>query len=416
MEKKPKILLVHNYYKIPGGEDTVVANEKKLLEDNGHEVVLYTRSNSEIDRFSFFQKLMLPFRAIFNRKTYRDIKKIIREQHIDIVHVHNTLTLISPSVYYAALKCKVPVVQTIHNFRLICPAATLYRDGHICEECLNHGLHCAVKHKCYRNSRLQTRISVAILKRHRRRGIYKKINYICLTEFNKKMICDHSQIKPEQVFVKPNFTFQEEGIEIVPYEKRKRQFVFVGRLDKLKGIDLLFDAWAMMGDAAPELVVCGSGPMGEWCKEFIAEHNISISVHFVLGAISTHNISNIQMLGQVDNITAKDIMAHSLALIFPTQVYEGFPMTMVEAFSVGTPVIAPQMGNAGDLIEEGENGWKYSQDTQSFLFKIETVLSKHNEGSDIDISTYQIYERKYMLDKNYDRLITIYYSLMGAAK
>ena len=200
--------------------------------------------------------------------------------------------------------------------------------------------------------------------------------------------------------MKPNFTFQEEGIEIVPYEKRKRQFVFVGRLDKLKGIDLLFDAWAMMGDAAPELVVCGSGPMGEWCKEFIAEHNIS----------------NIQMLGQVDNITAKDIMAHSLALIFPTQVYEGFPMTMVEAFSVGTPVIAPQMGNAGDLIEEGENGWKYSQDTQSFLFKIETVLSKHNEGSDIDISTYQIYERKYMLDKNYDRLITIYYSLMGAAK
>lgn len=400
MEKKPKILLVHNYYRIPGGEDTVVANEKKLLEDNGHEVVLYTRSNSEIDRFSLFQKILLPFRAIFNRKTYRDIKKIIREQHIDIVHVHNTLTLISPSVYYAALKCNVPVVQTVHNFRLICPAATLYRDGHICEDCLNHGLRCAVKHKCYRNSRLQTRLSVAILKYHRRRGIYKKINYICLTEFNKKMICDHSKIKPEQVFVKPNFTFQKEGMEILPYEKRSRQFVFVGRLDKLKGIDFLFETWKTMGDTAPKLVVCGSGPMEEWCKDFIAEHSIS----------------NIQMLGQVDNETAKDIMAHSLALVFPTQVYEGFPMTMVEAFSVGTPVIAPQMGNAGDLIEEGVNGWKYSQDMQSFLFIIETVLSKYYEKSDIDISTYQIYERKYMLDINYDRLITIYHSLMESAE
>ena len=346
-----KILLVNYRYFISGGPEKYMFNIKKMLEDNGHEVVLYTRSNSEIDRFSFFQKLMLPFRAIFNRKTYRDIKKIIREQHIDIVHVHNTLTLISPSVYYAALKCKVPVVQTIHNFRLICPAATLYRDGHICEECLNHGLHCAVKHKCYRNSRLQTRISVAILKRHRRRGIYKKINYICLTEFNKKMICDHSQIKPEQVFVKPNFTFQETGREIIPYEKRERQFVFVGRLEKLKGIDVLFEAWAAMGDAAPKLVVCGSGPMEEWCKEFIAERNIS----------------NIQLLGQVDNKTAKELMAHSLALIFPTQWYEGFPMTIVEAYSVGTPVIGPDMGNVGDLIEEGVTGWKYRDDLISLL-------------------------------------------------
>lgn len=389
MEKKPKILLVHNYYKIPGGEDTVVANEKKLLEDNGHEVVLYTRSNSEIDRFSFFQKLMLPFRAIFNRKTYRDIKKIIREQHIDIVHVHNTLTLISPSVYYAALKCKVPVVQTIHNFRLICPAATLYRDGHICEECLNHGLHCAVKHKCYRNSRLQTRISVAILKRHRRRGIYKKINYICLTEFNKKMICDHSQIKPEQVFVKPNFTFQETGREIIPYEKRERQFVFVGRLEKLKGIDVLFEAWAAMGDAAPKLVVCGSGPMEEWCKEFIAERNIS----------------NIQLLGQVDNKTAKELMAHSLALIFPTQWYEGFPMTIVEAYSVGTPVIGPDMGNVGDLIEEGVTGWKYRDDLISLL---EGICFEPQSTQTEFFADPKMYWQRLCPAENYKQLSAIY--------
>lgn len=136
MEKKQKILLVHNYYKIPGGEDSVVFNEKKLLEEHGHEVILYTRSNSEIDKFGICKKFALLFTSVFNRKTYRDIKKIIRKEKIDIVHVHNTLSLISPSVFYAARECGVPVVQTIHNFRMICPGATLYRNGNVCEECL----------------------------------------------------------------------------------------------------------------------------------------------------------------------------------------------------------------------------------------------------------------------------------------
>ncbi len=363
MEKKPKILLVHNYYKIPGGEDTVVVNEKKLLEENGHEVILYTRHNNELDHMSFFQKILLPFRAIFNRKTYRDVIRIIREERIDIVHVHNTLTLISPSVYYAARKCGVPVVQTVHNFRLICPAATLYRDGHICEDCLQKGLRCAVRHKCYRGSRMQTLMSVAILKYHRMRGIYRKINYICLTEFNKKMLVGHSDIPAERVFVKPNFTFRDEEIAIVPYEKRKRQFVFVGRLETLKGIDKLFQAWQELGEDAPELVVCGSGPLEEWCKNFIAEHGMK----------------NIQMLGQVDNQTVKRIMAQSLALIFPTQWYEGFPMTIVEAYSVGTPVIGPDMGNVGDLIIDGVTGWKYNTNCkcQVLLNNLEKYQNKN---------------------------------------
>ncbi|MDE6412029.1 MAG: glycosyltransferase [Clostridia bacterium] len=134
MERKQKVLLVHNYYKVSGGEDSVVSNEKKLLEENGHEVILYTRNNSEIDHFGIGKKLRFPFNAVYNRKTYRDIKKIIEQEKIDIVHVHNTLSLISPAVYYAAIDSKIPVVQTIHNFRMICPGATLFRDGHISEQ------------------------------------------------------------------------------------------------------------------------------------------------------------------------------------------------------------------------------------------------------------------------------------------
>lgn len=161
---KLNILLVHNYYKVPGGEDTVVANEKELLESYGHKVRLYARSNQELEKFSFVQKLLLPFSSIFSLKTYREVKKLIREEKIDIVHVHNTLSLISPSVYYAAFCCHVPVVQTIHNFRMLCPAAILLRNGKICEECIEEGLKCAVQHGCYRNSKLQTLGSAGYLK------------------------------------------------------------------------------------------------------------------------------------------------------------------------------------------------------------------------------------------------------------
>ena len=134
MREKPTILQVHNRYQIPGGEDTVAENERRLLEAQGHRVVRYFRDNKEMKDFSLLQKLLLPVTTVFNPRTYREVRRLIRTEHIDIVHVHNTLNLISPSVYYAALAEGVPVVQTVHNFRLLCPGATFYRDGHICED------------------------------------------------------------------------------------------------------------------------------------------------------------------------------------------------------------------------------------------------------------------------------------------
>lgn len=203
--KKQNILVVHNYYQIPGGEDTVVANEKKMLEEHGHKVILYSRNNSELNQMSKLRKLLLPVTTVFNPRTYKDIKRIIKKEKIEIVHAHNTLNLISPSVYYAARAMKVPMVQTVHNSRLLCPGATFYRDGHICEDCVEHGLKCALKHGCYRGSKIQTLACVISTWFHRMTGIYGKNNYICLTEFNKSKLLELKQIKPEKVFVKPNF-------------------------------------------------------------------------------------------------------------------------------------------------------------------------------------------------------------------
>ncbi|MCD8096234.1 MAG: glycosyltransferase family 4 protein [Ruminococcus sp.] len=385
MSTKQNILIVHNYYQIPGGEDTVVANEKKLLEDYGHEVVLYSRNNSELKTMSKVQEVLLPVTTVFSLRTYREVKRIIKEQHINIVHVHNTLNLISPSVYYAAFSCKVPVVQTIHNFRLLCPGATFYRDGHICEDCVEHGLGCAVKHSCYRGSKLQTLMCVITTKIHRMLGTYGKLNYICLTEFNKQKLLQLKQVKPEKVFVKPNFVDCDE--EIIPYENRADQFIYAGRLDELKGIKILFEAWKQMGQDAHRLLVCGTGPMEDWCWGFI----------------KSNPKLNIEMKGFVPNTEAKKLIANSKALILPTQFYEGFPMTIAEAYSVGTPVVGSDIGNVGDLIEDGITGYRFKSDSASSLADIIRTSS-----FDICDKVKDVYTERYTSDENIKQLEDIY--------
>lgn len=381
--RKQNVLIVHNYYQIPGGEDTVVANEKKMLEDHGHKVILYSRNNTEIKEMSKFQKLKIPFTTIFNPRTYVDIKKLIKKEKIDIVHVHNTLNLISPAVYHAALSCKVPVVQTIHNFRLLCPGATFYRDGHICEDCVQHGLKCAIKHGCYRGSKAQTLICVVSMMLHRMTGIYGKINYICLTEFNKKKLLELKQIKENKVFVKPNFVECTE--KFIPAEQRKNQFVFAGRLDKLKGIDILLEAWKQMGEKAPKLIVCGTGPMEERCRKFSVENKI-----------------NVEFKGFVPNVEALKIIANSKALILPTQWYEGFPMSIVEAFSVGTPVICSDIGNTGSIVEDGITGYKFQCDS------VEELIRTAKKCMGMHQSTFFEYQEKYSEKNNYKILVEIY--------
>lgn len=384
MEKKEKVLIVHNYYQIPGGEDTVVANEKKLLEEYGHEVLLYSRNNSELRHFSKLQKLMLPITTVFNPKTYLEVKRIIRENNVDVVHVHNTLNLISPSVYYAALSCKVPVVQTIHNFRLLCPGATFYRDGHICEDCVSQGLGCAVKHSCYRGSKIQTLACVISTMIHRWTGIYGKLNYICLTDFNREKLLQLKQIKSEQVFVKPNFVGSKDNV--IQYSERENQFIFVGRLDPLKGVNILFNAWKQMGKMAPKLIVCGNGQLEDWCHNFV-EENPDCSI---------------ELKGFVPNEEVKKLIANSKALILPTQWYEGFPMTIVEAYSVGTPVIGSDIGNVCSLIQEGITGWKFTHDSSEALVEVVMVAVK----ADLVVDKEQT--EQYSTESNYQKLIKIY--------
>ena len=387
---KKNILIVHNYYQVPGGEDSVVSNEKELLERHGYKVYMYTRHNSEINFMKAIRKMLLPLTTIFNIKTYLDIRKIISEKKIDIVHVHNTLSLISPAVYYSAKSKGIPVIQTIHNFRLLCPGATFYNKNCICEKCLTDGLHCAIKNNCYRNSKIQTLICVINTAIHRALRIYGKINYICLTDFNKEKLISLKQINADNVFVKPNFV-NDNNVKIISYGQRKNQFVFVGRIDELKGVDLLFDAWKKLEnnlkDETPRLIVCGTGPMYEWCKKFI----------------SKNSLTSIRMLGHVENAIAKQYIANSKAIILPTKWYEGFPMTIVEAYSVGTPIIGSDFGNVSDLIIDHVTGEKINIASSNDL--VDKVLSwKEYESEKIR----ELYLKKYGSENNFKRLEQIY--------
>lgn len=390
MDKKIRVLIVHNYYQIPGGEDAVVANEKKMLEEYGHKVILYKRNNDELKEMSKFQKLLLPITTVFNIKTYQDIQKIIRNEHIHIVHVHNTLNLVSPAVYYAALSCNVPVIQTIHNYRLLCPGATFYRKGYICEDCVKHGLLCAIKHNCYRNSKLQTLACVINTKFHRITRIYGKINYICLTEFSRDKILSLKQIKPNKVFIKPNFV-RSIG-DFVSANQRENQYIFVGRLDKLKGIDILLKAWKQLRIDGAKLIVCGTGPMEDWCREFVAENDV-----------------NVELKGFLSNIVARKLMSNSRALILPTQWYEGFPMSIIEAYSVGTPVLCSDLGNAGSVVIDGITGYKFKADSVKGILSAVEMLSKCNS---IYSTTYELYIEKYTQTVNYKLLREVYDKLL----
>lgn len=396
MEKKLRILQVHNAYQIPGGEDVVVANEKKLLEMNGNEVFSYSRNNDELKTMNAFQKLLIPFTAVYSFKTYREVKKLIRENKIDIVHVHNTLMVVSPSVFYAAFHCHVPVVQTLHNFRMLCPAGSYFRGDRICEECSEKGLQCSLKYGCYRGSKAQTFVSAAILKIHRMLGTYRKVNFICLTEFNREKLSRLNEggkqiVDMKKVYIKPNFTFQE-GIS-GEVQEAGDYFLVVGRVEALKGIDVVVKAFEKIPDQ--KLIVAGDGPMMAEMKAYIKDHNMS----------------NVKFAGYLDKAKVQEKYRGAKAVIMASQCYEAFAMTIAEAYSNAVPVIAGNVGNLANMVEEGVTGIKFHYDSPDDLA---AKILKYNT---MDIAKMKqnaktFYEKRLKPEDNYRILEEIYHKIM----
>lgn len=373
------ILIVHNFYKIPGGEDTVVNNEIELLRNHGHKVYFYNRNNAEIKGL---KKVLIPFIYLFNLRTYFDVKRIIKQKKIDIVHVHNTLSLVSFSVYYAAIQCGVPVVQTVHNFRFICPGATFYCQGKVCEKCLHGGLKKSIERKCYRDSLLQTATVAIVLWIHRQLGIFRKINYVCLTEFTKNKI---KHIAPdERIFVKPNFVYDYGGDA-----KEGQYYIFIGRIEEIKGIGLLVKAFEKMPER--KLMIVGHGDLDSEVAQYINENDLC----------------NIFLLGFKNRDEVNVLLKKAKALIMCSQWYETFGMVIAEAYSNGVPAIVGNIGNIKNLVISGVNGEMFEYNSVEALV---SAIDRFEANDDVDYSgnAYSFYKKNLTPEKNYEIMIDIY--------
>lgn len=336
-----KILLIHCHYRLPGGEDAVFAAERAQLERCGHTVVVYERSNEEAAHG--LAKLLLPLHAVWNRRAAGEVRALIAREKPDAIHIHNTLLLLSPAVVRAAKQSGVPVVQSLHNFRLFCPNGILLREGKVCEDCPHHGLSCALRHRCYRGSLAQTAVVAAAYALHRCIGTWRGVTMVALTEFDRRKLLEFNRERPmfdaDRLVVKPNPVCVEPR-EVLPWADRKPQMLFAGRLEELKGLRTVLQAWQLLGDAAPDLLVAGEGPLGDWARE-----NAGPKVHF---------------LGQLAPAELHRHMAESRAVVAPSLCYESFALVPAEAHMLGTPVLASDLGNVGASVRPGIDGLRFA--------------------------------------------------------
>lgn len=382
-----KILVLHNRYKFEGGEEAVVSSEIDLLRKNKHDVIVFELNNEDIDKFNIIRKLSLPIHLIWSVSSYRKVKEIIKKEKPDIVHVHNTFFLLSPSIYYACKGANVPIVQTLHNYRFICPLATLYRAGNICCDCLDKDLMMSVIHKCGSKS-LAWRISMLLtLKVHYKMNTFKKLinTYIALSEFSKQQFIQ-AGFNGEKIKVKPNFINFDPGYSL----NRGNFALYVGRFSPEKGVDVLLEAWKNINYLS--LKIIGTGNEFDDCRLY-----------------AINNSLNVEFMGQVSNSEVIDQIKKCLVIVVPSKCNENFPRILVEAFACGVPVIASKRGALSEIIEDGKTGFLFNpEDPMDLAEKIRLIYKNRDLAGQMGANARKEFENKYTPEKNFQILIDIY--------
>jgi glycosyltransferase involved in cell wall biosynthesis len=380
-----KILSVHNSYQNPGGEDQVFAQETDLLRSHGHEVLLYRASNDQVKGKN---RLVLLGDTIWNKQIHAELRALIHRETPDIVHVHNTFPVISPAVYYAANEEGIPVVQTLHNYRMLCPAATLFRDGHVCEECLGKRIPWpGVVHACYRGSRLTTAAAAAMLATHNYKETWSKTvsAYIALTDFARNKFIQGG-FPEEKIFIKPNYLQSDPR----PGEGRGNYAFFVGRLTPEKGIETMLAAWKEIGHELP-LQMAGDGPLAPEVQK------------------ASREMESVTWLKYLPRAEILERMKNASVLILPSTWYEGFPMIVAEAFAAGLPVIASNLGSLSSIVDHHRTGLHFEAGQASSLVEAVRWWLAHPAEAILMRSQARLeYETRYTAEVNYQQLMQIY--------
>jgi glycosyltransferase involved in cell wall biosynthesis len=389
-----KILLVHNHYQIAGGEDTVVQAERSMLETHGHEVALLESDNADIS--GGVGRLQTAMGAVYSRRGKRRAASELARFRPDVMHVHNFFPLFSPAIYSAAHEAGVAVVQTLHNYRLVCPNALLFRDGHACEDCVGRAVPLpGVVHACYRGSRLATAPVVAMLATHRMLGTWTNMvdAYIALTEFSRQKLVAGG-LPAEKVAVKPNFVHPAPAMGTGD----GGYALFVGRLSEEKGISTLLAAWKQLAEEVP-LRIVGDGPLAETVKS------------------ASKQSQAIEWLGRVSRDRVEALMQRATLLIFPSIWYEGFPMSIVEAFAVGLPVVASDLGAMSSLIQHRRTGLHFrAGDAEDLVAQVQWARTHPAEFQEMRRAARTEFEAKYTGERNHEMLLNIYHTAIQRAR
>jgi glycosyltransferase involved in cell wall biosynthesis len=391
-----KIILVHCQYQQPGGEDVVFNQERQLLERAGHSVVVFRRSNFEVNSYSGLKRLVLIQKATWNDDARKEFAELLRVEKPDIVHVHNTWVMISPSIYSACREAGVPVVLTLHNYRLLCPVGTFFRNGKICEECLDHTLWRGVRYGCYRNSRASTAAVALMLGVHRWRHTWTQdvTSYIVLTEFARSKFL-LGGMPAQKMFVKPNFVDPDPLLRAngsYASAAHGSYVLFAGRLSPEKRVSTMLDAWGRLRSRIP-LVIVGGGPQrDELEKEAIRD-----------------NLSTIVFQGTLPHDQTLATIKGARFLVFSSEWYETFGLTMIEAFASGVPVICSRMGAMQEIVDDGRTGLHFTPgDAQDLAEKVEWAWNHPERMRQMGEEARREYESKYTAEKNYPLLMKIY--------
>jgi glycosyltransferase involved in cell wall biosynthesis len=387
-----KIISVHNRYLMAGGEDQVFESEARLLRDHGHTVTQVEEQNAYPD--SVAKKIGMAVECVWSRKWHREFRERLQRERPDVVHIHNLFPRISPSIYYACRREGVPVVQTLHNYRLLCAGAELYRDGKVCEECLDHGVMRGVRYGCYQGSKLGTAVLTIMVDVHRRARTWTNMVdcYIALTEFSRNKLIAGG-LPADRIRVKPNFVLPDPGMKSGAGEYA----LFVGRMVKSKGVPSMLEAWEKL--SVVPLHIVGDGP----CKEQIES------------AKSAGKLSSVMYRGRLPRAETLAAMKKARFLVFPSEWYEGFPVTIAEAFACGVPVVASRLGAMQEIIADGVTGLHFEAgNIEDLRQKAEWAWEHPAEMQDMGRRGRREFERKYMAEQNIRMLEEAYEFAMAS--
>jgi glycosyltransferase involved in cell wall biosynthesis len=384
------ILMLHNSYQFRGGEDESFESEVRMLRDAGHYVDTIHLNNDRVEEIGKFQ---VALQSIWSKPSYDLVDSKLRERNFDVMHVQNFFPMISPSVYAAAKKNGVPVVQTLRNYRLLCPSTVLYRDGHICEDCLHKTFKIpGIVHGCYRDSVLSSAAVAAMTAFNALKGTWRNDVdlYICLTAFSRQKFVE-AGFNPDKMIVKSNFVYPDPGVHAG--DGANDYLLFAGRLTPEKGVETLLSAWQRVKSKGT-LKIIGEGPLEARVREFVAQN------------------PGVEWLGPKSSSEVKQMMGGARALVFPSEWYEPFGRVAIESFAKGTPVITSRLAGMAEIVREGETGLLFNPgDPEDLARKMDWAIEHPDEIRAMRPAARAEYEETYTIEQNLGALIHAYKSV-----